>query len=69
MGVLLAELPNGITFAVGTGFTDAQRENRPPVGSVVTFRFQELTDGGVPRFSSFVRVRADVLAGAASLLK
>jgi len=26
------------------------------VGSVITFRYQELSDGGVPRFPSFVRV-------------
>jgi DNA ligase-1 len=30
----------------------------PPVGSTITFRYQELTDGGVPRFPSFVGVRA-----------
>ena len=31
----------------------------PPVGSVITFRFQELSDGGVPRFPSYVGVRRD----------
>jgi DNA ligase 1 len=29
------------------------------VGSLITFRYQELTDRGVPRFPSFVGVRAD----------
>ena len=57
MGALAVELPDGTSFSVGTGFTDKQRENPPPVDSVITFRFQELTDGGVPRFPSFVRVR------------
>lgn len=57
LGALLVELPGGTRFSVGTGFTDAQREKPPPIGSVITFRFQELTDGGVPRFPSFVRVR------------
>ncbi len=56
LGALAVELPDGTSFSVGTGFTDKQRENPPPVCSVVTFRFQELTDGGVPRFPSFVRV-------------
>ncbi len=60
LGALLVELTGGTRFAVGTGFTDAQRENPPAIGSVITFRFQELTDGGVPRFPSFVRVRADI---------
>lgn len=60
LGALLVELANGTRFAVGTGFTDREREAPPPVGAVITFRFQELTDGGVPRFPSFVRSRADL---------
>ena len=58
LGALLVELPDGTTFSVGTGFTDAQRESPPPVGSLITFRYQELTDGGVPRFPSYVRALA-----------
>jgi DNA ligase-1 len=60
LGALLVSLANGTQFAVGTGFSDAQREQPPAIGSVITFRYQELTDGGVPRFPSFVRERADV---------
>jgi DNA ligase 1 len=60
MGALHVQLANGMTFHVGTGFTDAQREAPPPVGSTITFRYQELTDRGVPRFPSFVRLRNDV---------
>ena len=60
LGALLIQLPDGTPFAVGTGFTDSQRESPPPIGSTITFRFQELTDGGVPRFPAFVRVRRDV---------
>jgi len=56
---MVVALPSGLTFSVGTGFTDAQRQSPPPVGSVITFRYQELTDRGVPRFPSFVRVRSD----------
>ncbi len=60
MGALLVQLANGTTFNVGTGFTDAQRGAPPPVGRTITFRYQELTDRGVPRFPSFVRLRSDV---------
>jgi DNA ligase-1 len=60
LGALLAEMADGTRFAVGTGLSDAERENPPPVGSTITFRYQELTDGGVPRFPSFVGVRSDV---------
>ena len=59
LGAVVAELPSGLTFSVGTGFTDAERENPPPVGSLITFRYQELTDRGVPRFPSFVRGRTE----------
>ncbi len=59
LGALLVELPNGTRFSVGTGFSDNQRGSPPTVGSTITFRYQELTDGGVPRFPSFVRKRTD----------
>ncbi len=60
LGAVVVELPDGQTFSVGTGFSDAQRENPPAVGSTITYRYQEMTDRGVPRFPSFVRVRADL---------
>ena len=58
MGALLVELPDGTTFSVGTGFSDAEREQPPAVGSLITFRYQELSEAGVPRFPSYVGVRA-----------
>lgn len=60
LGALMLELANGIRFAVGTGFSDDERAKPPPSGSIVTVRYQELSDAGVPRFGSFVRVRSDV---------
>ncbi len=57
VGALVVQLPEGTTFSVGTGLTDKQRENPPQLGSTITFRYQELSDGGVPRFPSFVRLR------------
>jgi DNA ligase-1 len=60
LGALFVELPDGTSFSIGTGFSDAQRDNPPAVGSTVTFRYQELSDRGVPRFPSFVRGRKDV---------
>lgn len=59
LGALLVELADGTTFSVGTGFSDAEREAPPPVGSLITFRYQELSEAGVPRFPSFVGVRAE----------
>jgi DNA ligase-1 len=62
LGALSVELPDGTSFSVGTGFSDAQRASPPPIGSTITFRYQELSDRGVPRFPSFVCVRSDVQA-------
>lgn len=59
VGALAVELPDGTGFSIGTGLSDAERENPPAIGSTVTFRYQELSDRGVPRFPSFVRVRED----------
>ena len=63
LGALLVELQDGTPFAVGTGLSDAERDAPPPVGSIITFRYQELSDGGVPRFPSYVGVRHDVKWG------
>jgi len=57
LGALLLELPNGQRFALGSGFSDAQRANPPPVGSLVTYRYRDRTPKGLPRFASFLRVR------------
>lgn len=62
MGALLVRLPDGTEFAIGTGFSDRQRENPPGIGATVTFRYQELSDTGVPRFPSWVGVRLDAVA-------
>ena len=62
MGALLVEMSTGQRFRLGAGFSDADRERPPPVGSWVTYRFRGTHDGGLPRFASFVRVREDMPA-------
>ncbi|MDP3843894.1 MAG: DNA ligase [Oxalobacteraceae bacterium] len=57
-GALLMESPDGQRFRLGSGMSDAQRRAPPPVGSVVTYRYRERTPAGLPRFASFLRVRA-----------
>ncbi|KAG0644186.1 hypothetical protein HOY80DRAFT_878950 [Tuber brumale] len=51
--------PTGKFFKIGTGLTDKQRQNPPKIGSVVIYRFQELSRDGNPRFPAFVGERAD----------
>lgn len=62
LGALEVQLADGTTFSVGTGLSDAERSTPPAIGSTITFRYQELSDRGVPRFPSFVRVRTDAKA-------
>jgi DNA ligase-1 len=54
LGALVVELSNGTRFSVGTGFSDAERERPTTIGSVITFRYQELSEARVPRFPSYV---------------
>ena len=57
LGALQVELPNGIQFAIGTGFSDRERNDPPPVGSIVTFKYYGYHKSGIPRFASFLRIR------------
>jgi DNA ligase-1 len=57
LGSLKVKMPSGLTFKIGTGFTDKQRKNPPAIGSQVTYKYIGKTARGVPRFASFLRVR------------
>ncbi|MFT3720955.1 DNA ligase [Pseudorhodoferax sp.] len=59
LGALLVETGEGRRFRLGTGFTDAQRADPPPVGSLVTYRYDGLNASGLPRHARFLRVRGD----------
>ena len=56
LGALEVRAPDGRQFLIGTGFSEAQRREPPAVGSVVTYRYRDLTATGLPRFASFLRV-------------
>ena len=58
VGALELESADGRRFRVGTGLTDVQRRNPPAIGSLVTYRYRELTEKGMPRFPVFLRVRS-----------
>lgn len=47
------------TFNVGTGLSDKLRKNPPKIGAIITYRFQELTRDGVPRFPSYIGEAVD----------
>ena len=56
LGALQVRTPEGRSFLVGSGLSDAQRRAPPAIGSVVTYRYRDLTSTGLPRFATFVRM-------------
>jgi DNA ligase-1 len=49
----------GVEFLLGTGFSDAQRNSPPAIGTLVSYTHRGCTAEGVPRFASFLRVRSE----------
>lgn len=48
-------LPNGKEFRIGNGLTEEERRNPPKIGSKVTFKYQNLSEDGIPRFPTYIR--------------
>lgn len=59
LGALLVQTKDGKQFRLGTGFDDALRKNPPKIGTLVTYRYRDITSTGLPKFASFLRVRDD----------
>jgi len=59
MGALRIEMPNRKRFLIGTGFTDEVRKSPPPISTTITYTYRGLTQAGLPRFASYLRVRED----------
>ena len=55
----LLQPASGVKFKIGSGFSDRDRANPPKIGSIITYKYQNLTAKGVPRFPVFLRVRED----------
>jgi DNA ligase 1 len=59
-GSLMVEDRNGVRFDVGSGMDDDLRRNPPPIGSIITFRYQEKSESsGRPRFPVYVGLAID----------
>ncbi|MFT6899471.1 MAG: DNA ligase-1 [Paraglaciecola sp.] len=57
VGSLLVQLTSGEKFKLGSGLSDHQRLQPPPVGAIITFKYYGKTARGIPRFASFMRIR------------
>ncbi len=56
-GSLRVRTPQGRVFRIGSGLSDAQRKDPPPVGATITYRYQGLTRNGLPRHPVYLRIR------------
>lgn len=61
MGAMQVRNSAGVEFLLGTGFSDAQRDSPPAIGTLVSYTHRGHTADGVPRFASFLRERSEHL--------
>jgi DNA ligase-1 len=57
IGAIKCKLHNGIKFKIGSGLNNKLRLNPPKIGDTITFKYQNFTKYGKPRFPVFLRVR------------
>ncbi|NJO13088.1 MAG: DNA ligase [Gammaproteobacteria bacterium] len=57
LGALIVERSDGLRFSLGSGLSDTQRRNPPPLGTRITYSFEGVTARGVPRFARLLRIR------------
>lgn len=62
LGALEVRTPEGRRFLIGSGLPDALRHKPPAIGSVISYRYRDLTSMGPPRFASFLRVHTAIRA-------
>jgi len=60
LGAIKVKTKSGIVFKIGSGFSNEERKNPPPIGTQITYKFFGKTKNGIPRFVSFMRIRHDV---------
>lgn len=59
LGSMLVENKEGLRFKIGTGFSNEERKNPPAIGALISYKHFGKTKKGLPRFASFLRVKAD----------
>lgn len=58
VGGLVLRMKDGKEFNIGTGLTDADRKNPPPVGCTITYSYSgDFTKEGIPKCAAFLRIR------------
>ncbi|MGB0936334.1 MAG: DNA ligase [Colwellia sp.] len=55
LGSMRVSTLDGVTFKIGSGFSDQDRRNPPAIGSIITFQYNGKTQAGIPRFARYIR--------------
>jgi len=59
LGALKVKTAQGLEFKIGTGFSDKERNNPPPIGSTIIYKYTGKTKNNIPRFATFMRIRVN----------
>jgi len=57
LGAILVETKDQVRFKIGSGFSNDERKNPPPIGTLITYKYFGLTSKGKPRCASFMRIK------------
>lgn len=49
------------TFKIGSGMSEEFRKNPPKIGTIITYKYFGLTQKGLPKFPTFLRIREEIL--------
>lgn len=61
IGAFILKLRNGKILRLSAGLSDNLRIKPPAVGTIIKFKSTGLTSKGLPRFASFVSIRAETI--------
>lgn len=59
LGALEVQTADGKRFRIGSGLGTTERRNPPPIGAMITYRYQQLSKAGIPRFPRYWRLREE----------
>ena len=59
LGALQVQTAQGQRFKIGSGLREEDRRSPPAVGEWITYRYRGLTEQGIPRFATYLRVNPD----------
>ena len=57
VGAIICQLSSQTIFKIGSGMDDNFRKNPPKIGTEITFKYQNITKYGKPRFPVYLRIR------------